>query len=421
MRMIQEFMRRGIAWALRGWRLFVLTALAVFLMGAVVLVVVPAVSPALGANTADFLRTVFGPGPVAELESVSFWMHDLINRDLASAGLSAPRVAWAAGASSNPMNPPGGINVLHGKPAAKAEPTSQPTTSGSSASDAAPAAQAAGAAVLTAAPQLGWQAYAPEVNGVPVLARAMIMIDPQRSYAGVALVRMDLSRLALHITPGTIEPAHPSGIDEKIPSIGMVPPQDYGQLVAAFNGGFKAIHGHYGMMVNGITLLSPVNGMGTLAIYNDGSVRIGSWGTDLLPSPDIVAFRQNCPPLIDAGVINPLLASDARRLWGFTNNSDITWRTAVGITRDGRFLIYAVGNGANAEFLAEALQQAGASAAIQLDINQYYAHFVTYAPANPSSSTGPTLQAQRLLQEMIDERQIYLAPQVRDFFYVTAK
>jgi hypothetical protein len=312
---------------------------------------------------------------------------------------------------------PGGTNIFHGK----AEPAPQAKTSGPSTSDAAPLVQTASAEVVSASPQIGWQGYGPEVSGLPVLARTMIMLDPQRSYAGVALVRMDLSRLSLHMTPGTIEPAHPSGIDQQIPNIGMVPPQVDSQLVAAFNGGFKSIHGHYGMMVDGIPLLSPVDGMGTLAIYKDGRVRIGAWGTDLLPSPPMVAFRQNCPPLIDGGAINPLLSSDARWLWGFTNNSDITWRTAVGITEDGRFLIYAVGNGTNAEILAEALQQAGAYAAIQLDINQYYAHFVTYTPTNSSSSGNPSLQAQRLLQEMIDQRELYLTPSVRDFFYLTTR
>lgn len=420
MKMVRNFVPCVDA-ALTGWRLLVLAALATVAMGAAALVVVPVVSPATGAEMADFLRSVVGPGPVAELESVSFSMHDLINRDLASTGLGVPRVAWAAGAGSSPMNLPGGINILHGKAPARAEPTAQPRASGSSASEAAPIAQTASAAVLTASPQIGWQAYGPEVDGMPALARTMIMLDPQRSYAGVALVRMDLSLLALHMTPGTIEPAHPSGIDQMIPSIGMVPPQADSTLVAAFNGGFKAVHGHYGMMVNGIVLLPPENGIATLAMYRDGSVRIGAWGTDITQSADLVSFRQNCPPLIDNGVINPLLSSDSRGLWGFTNNSDITWRTAVGITSDGRFLIYAVGNGTNAEGLVQALQQAGAYNAMQLDINQYYAHFVTYTATNAVSAAKPAVQAQRLLQEMIDQRQLYLTPSVRDFFFATAK
>ncbi len=397
---------------LKGWRLLALGAILGACLFVSVIVIVPVASPAIGADMADFLRTIVGPAPVADVESFSFWAHDLLNRGLSSTGLGAPRVAWAGGTSSTPLNMPGGINILRGKAAAQAEPTAKPPASGQGTLSLAPVPQTS---VVTDAPQIGWQAYGPEVNGAPVMARAMVMVDPTRSYAGVALVRMDLTKLALHTTPGTIEPAHPSGINQQIPDIGAIPSQDYNSIVAAFNGGFKSVHGHYGMMVNGVTLLQPIDGMATIAIYKDGRVRIGAWGTDIQPSADMVAFRQNCPPLIDNGAINPLLSTDARGAWGFTNNQDITWRTGVGISKDGRFLIYAVGNGTNAEFLAQALQQAGAYNAMQLDINQYYAHFVTFAQANGS------LQADRLLQEMIDEKSIYLTPQVRDFFYVTAR
>ncbi len=415
--------QRRVSGAITLRRILILAALAAIAIPLVlgtILVVVPAVSPQAGAETADFLRTVIGPAPVAELESISFAMHDLLNRTLASAGVSQPRVAWAGGTTSQPLTLPGGINILaRTKNASKGQSAPPAVSSGPSTSLVAPAPSNAG--VVTAGPQLGWQAYGATVSGAAVMARTMVMLDPQRSYAGVALVRMDLSQLALHIVPGTIEPAHPSGIDQQIPYIGQIAPQDQARLVAAFNGGFKSIHGHYGMMVNGITLLTPVDGMATLAVYKDGRIRIGAWGSDLQASPDMVSFRQNCPPLIDNGQINPLLSTDARKAWGFTNNSDITWRTAVGISQDGRFLIYAVGNGTDAQFLAEALQKAGAYNAMQLDINQYYAHFETYGAGDVANSTGSQLQAQKLLQEMIDERQLYLTPSVRDFFYLTAR
>jgi hypothetical protein len=85
-------------------------------------------------------------------------------------------------------------------------------------------------------------------------------------------------------------------------------------------------------------------------------------------------------------------------------------------------LIYAVGNGTSAMTLAQVLQKAGAYAAVQLDINQFYAHFVTYQPSNnPSSSAGTKLVAQPLLDKMINETSIYLTPTVRDFFYLTAR
>ncbi len=269
--------------------------------------------------------------------------------------------------------------------------------------------------VVTAAPQIGWQAYGPAPRGIPLMARTMVLLDPQRSYAGVALVRIDLSRLKLHMMPGFIEPAHPSGIDHAIPNLGTVPPADLSRLVAAFNGGFKALHGHYGMMVNGFTLLRPINDMATVALYGNGGVQIGAWNREIFPTPDIIAYRQNCPPLIESGQLNPALSSDASKEWGFTHNTDITWRTGLGITQDRQYLIYAVGNGTNAAFLAEALQRAGAYMAMQLDINQYYAQFVTYSQINNR------LMGERLLDQMTINPKLFLTPDVRDFFYLTLR
>jgi hypothetical protein len=397
-------------WILLG----IVIALPALLM--TILVAVPAVSPTTGAETADFLRSVFGPEPVAQLESLSYWMRDVINRSFLSANNGKPQVNWSSSgpvgseiltSTPNPMP-----TVLQHEGLSQVNPVGTPP----------PTAAIEGLPdpptddVLTAPPQIGWQAYG------PLMARAILMVDPDRSYAAVALVRIDLSRLQLHMMAGFIEPAHPSGINKLIPDLGMVPPQDKAKLIAAFNGGFKAVHGHYGMMENGTILLQPVDGMATVAVYRDGSVRMGVWGRDLFSSPDMVSFRQNCPPLIDAGQINPAVSTDARKIWGFTNNSDIMWRTGLGITYDRHYLIYGVGNGTSAQFLAEALQKAGAYMAMQLDINQYYAHFVTYLNANNSASAaGDQLIVEPLLDKMIAVRNLFLVPYPRDFFYLTLR
>jgi hypothetical protein len=84
-------------------------------------------------------------------------------------------------------------------------------------------------------------------------------------------------------------------------------------------------------------------------------------------------------------------------------------------------LIYAVGNGTSAMTLAQALKDAGAYSGMQLDINQYYAHFETYQPDHSSTSIDSKLVAERLLDKMINEVNIYLTPNARDFFYLTAR
>lgn len=372
---------------------------AVCLLLAAGLAILPAASPAAGAQLADWLRAVVGVRPVADLESLSNRLRDDLNRLRFGVGGSQPQISWSTTPQADQSTPRAWT-----PPTPTEYPSSIPSTPTAASPD-----------VVTASPPLSWQAYGPTENGYPLMARTLILVDPTRSYAGVALVRMDLSRLQLHVMPGTIEPAHPSGIGLVIPDLGTVPAADRPALVAAFNGGFKAIHGRYGMMVNGLTLLPPIDGVATVAIYRDGSVQLGAWNQDIVPSPDMVAFRQNCPPLIEAGAINPALDNDAIRTWGFTHNTDAAWRTALGLSQDRRFLIFAVGNGTSAKFLAEALQQAGAYSAMQLDVNQYYARFMTYTQAN-GQPVGT-----RLLDQMTNNPMQFLNPDLRDFFYLTLR
>jgi len=108
------------------------------------------------------------------------------------------------------------------------------------------------------------------------------------------------------------------------------------------------------------SLLPPKDGIATLAIYRDGSVRLGAWGRGITSTLDLVAFRQNCPLLLDAGQINPSVNDGSRKEWGYTvENLDTTWRSGVGISRDGRFLIYVAGNLLTVESLGRTLQEGG--------------------------------------------------------------
>ena len=381
-------------------------------MGAV-LAIVPAVFPGFSAETADVLRAIVGPQPVALLESISFKLQDQLNQLRSTLNGGKPQIIFSQlpdqvqpSATSN--SPTSVLPTATLQPTPLPSPIQQITPT--------PATN-----VVIDPPQIGWQAYGPNVNGSPAMARTIILLDPQRSYTGVAFVRIDLSKLQLHMMPGNIEPSHPSGIAKAIPNLGMIPPRDQSILVAAFNGGFKGIHGHYGMMVNNFTLLPPLPDLATISIYRDGHVNIGVWEKEINPSNDMIAFRQNCPPLIENGQINSALSLDNRMAWGYTGNMDITWRTGLGLTQDDRYLIYAVGNGTSAKTLAEAFLQAGAFNAMQLDLNQFYAHFYIYQPSNPETAHGFLMTGQRLLDQMINNPYLYLKPNVRDFFYLTIK
>ncbi len=365
------------------------------------LVVIPAVSPNTGANVADWIRGVVGPRPVAFLEGESLSIQDTINQLLA---------AHDGGKQQ--------ISLLPNPTVVYTPPTSQQPSLPSVSSPGKPSAPLAPATnAVTADPQIGWQPFGPQLNGIPTMAEALVALDPTRSYAGIVLVRLDLNQLQLHMMPGTTEPSHAPSVASALPNRGVIPLSDQASLVAGFNGGFKAVNGQYGMMVNGVTLLPPQPGLATRAIYQDGHVALGVWGQDIGPSPDIIAFRQNCPPLIQNGQINPQVNIENQALWGNTiGNKQVAWRTGLGLSQDGRYLIYAVGNATSVPTLAYALQQAGAYNAMQLDINRPFARFVTY---NRTGLQTSPLQAVPLLNQMESDPALYLVPHTRDFFYLT--
>ncbi len=367
------------------------------------LAAIPALSPSTGAEMADWLRAVVGPKPVAILESESLAIQDTFNQ-LASAWNGGHKAISLADVPSSQ-----GYPTLHNKSykvtlatgAVKTQPQPASTVN-----------------VVNAQPDLGWKAFGPLVNGSPAMAETLVSVDPQRPYAGIALVRIDLGLLQLHMMPGTVEPSHSPTVAAALPQRGIVAAADQARVVAAFNGGFKAINGDYGMMVNGVTLLPPTPGLATIAIYQDGHIAMGTWGQQITPSADMVAYRQNCPPLIVNGQINPQVNDASRAIWGNTvGNTAITWRTALGLSQDGRYLIYAVGNGTGVPMLAQALLTGGAYNAMQLDINRPFARFVTYE----QTVTGDpaTYKAVTLLNEMEQDPRLYLAPHTRDFFYLT--
>jgi hypothetical protein len=406
----------------RPWLRVLVTGVAVivFLLGG--LVAVPVISPNTGAAMADWLRGIIGPEAVAEIESVSFQIQDVINRARYQVSGGQAQISFAEDPSNQRVaTPPSKPKVAPDQ--SKSSQSAMPVANRPLARE--PRITAPAITVVTAPSNtdLAWQAFGPTVGGTPVMARASVQPDPTRPYALAALVRIDLSQTQLHLVPGTQEPVSTKNTP-KFDRPGMIPANDQssGLLLAAFNGGFKAIHGHYGMMVGGIALLPPLDNMATIGLYRDGQVAIGAWGRDITAAPDLIAYRQNCPLLVDQGSINPHVNDESRQEWGYTvKNLDTTWRSGLGISKDGRFLIYAVGNSLTVESLANALQEAGAYYAMQLDINGFYTRFVTYTPADNPQAAGHSWVAHKLLNEMSGDPALFLHPYDRDFLYITAR
>src|SRR5262249_5079952 len=196
---------------------------------------------------------------------------------------------------------------------------------------------------------------------------------------------------------------------------GAIPAADLqpGVLIATFNGGFKARHGQYGAMADGLVALPAIRGLATVAMYSDGHVQIGKWGTDIKDTRDLESWRQNGEMLIYNGEINPD-TTQTTLSWGLTiRGSAITWRSALGLSADGRTLYYVAGPQLDVATLTKVMAQTGAADALQLDVNNFWVHFAAVR------SEGSTLVAEPLLSAMKQQVDRYLKSYSRDFFYVT--
>ncbi len=245
-----------------------------------------------------------------------------------------------------------------------------------------------------------------------VLADTFIRPDSARPYAFATLVQMDMSKLQLWSVAGTKEP----GGKVNKPGPGVVPwqTQNKGILVAAFDGGFQYRDGQYGMVVGNTTYLPLQNDLATLVGHTDGRLEIVKYeGQDL--GNDVAFVRQNCPMLIENGVIGTQDDKN-HKLWGRTLTTDIyTWRSGIGITANGN-LVFAAGNALVPSTLAAALKAAGAVNAMQLDINPNWVRFNIFDNYNNGAYSSVLV-----MQGIQDGSYSYLHGYKKDFFYVTKK
>ncbi len=246
------------------------------------------------------------------------------------------------------------------------------------------------------------------------IARTFVTPDSKRSYAITSVVQMNMHDLRLYAVAGTEQPGGPIGNNGD----GVISASDQasGKLVAAFNGGFQYKDGKFGMIVGHKTYVPLRVGLGTLIIEQDGTIKIETYQGNLADIDGAVAVRQNGPSIVENGQVTDMTAGGGMSRWGLTvTNSMYTWRSGIGVTKDGD-LLYAVGPSLNVDTLAAALQAAGAVDAMQLDINPYWVRFVTFQPQGGSSYTYESL-----LKDMQNGGYSYLHGYNKDFFYLTMK
>jgi hypothetical protein len=88
----------------------------------------------------------------------------------------------------------------------------------------------------------------------------------------------------------------------------------------------------------------------------------------------------------------------------------------LALSKDGRALYFAVGPDLTLPALAKALAAVQANQAIQLDINNFWAHFESFEQVGPLFKAVPLLD---FMKNVDDQR--FLGSYIRDYFYLTTK
>jgi hypothetical protein len=206
----------------------------------------------------------------------------------------------------------------------------------------------------------------------------------------------DPRQVQLRIAAGTREPISATGEQ----GTGMVPrdPQTLRLLVGAFNGGFQALHGEFGMMADDRVYIPPKPWAATVAVFEDGRVGMGSWpapswrGTRLdeelanrqIPEA-MVDFRQNLTSVVEDGRYNPW----RRWYWGAApeaaDEQTYTARSALCLTEEGYFA-YFWSRVLGPEALGTAMLRARCVRGIHLDMNAAHCGFEFFRPISPGES-----------------------------------
>lgn len=277
----------------------------------------------------------------------------------------------------------------------------------------------------------------PPWGGPSPFAFAFIRPDATRQESRIFVTLWDPRRVELHTMTGTREPKTATGETGS----GTVPrnPDVIGRLAGAFNGGFQATHGEFGMMAQGIVYLPPKPYAATIVERTDGTLGMGTWPNDDSIPDGTVGFRQNLTPLVADDAVNPY----GRTWWGGVppgwEDATRTVRTGLCLTKDD-FVAYFYGSSISADHLASAMVSARCSYGIHLDMNPGHTGFEFYrvAPAGNlpkiQHRLEPTWEARGEVPgapgwEFIGRRMLktmhlmhfprYVRTDSRDFFYLT--
>lgn len=222
-------------------------------------------------------------------------------------------------------------------------------------------------------------------HGIPLVQVAYLRPDTLHTSYLSAVVWLSGKHTRLELHPGQADPGRLPLWSTKTSIVNS----SATGLMAAFNGGFKIKDSRGGYYENGNTVGTLTPGAASLVVYRNGQTDIGTWGSDVTMTPDVVSVRQNLQLLIQNGQLTKNLDVAVRANWGATvGASTNVWRSGIGITSSGN-LVYAAGDALSAKTLATLLQRAGAVRAMQLDINKSWVSFMWFTPNTGSNLLTP--------------------------------
>lgn len=259
----------------------------------------------------------------------------------------------------------------------------------------------------------------------PHMYKTLLHPDRNRSWAEVFVVAIDLRRSTLHMVPGYQEPKSETPeakerMKERTEArSAVIPSKHHEALLAAFNGGFKTEHGHFGMMVDGLVVMPPRERACLLAMFTTGELEVRDWEVLKGSVGQMTWYRQTPNCMYERGKMHPLLSDPNATTWGATLDKEtVIRRSAIGLNEARDVLFVSITNATTAQAIAQGMRHAGAADVAQLDVNWSYPKFLLYPP----EYEGGPRKAVALAEGFEFDPDEYIRKRaMRDFFYVTRK
>jgi hypothetical protein len=355
--------------------------------------------PGFGPALADGVRAVVGPAPVAWAEDVAYGAADMINT--ATRANEAPKTFWDVPEASAQEMPTAASSAEVAAPSSESGP---------------PRFAAPFEKVATPVDGVWVPIQAPGDPGPAVMWKSLVHPDEKRPFAAVAVVAFELAAVEVHLAAGTDEPKSLSV--PRAGRTGLIPDALHADLLAAFNGGFKAMHGNYGMRIGADTFIPPRDIACTVGVDASGAMVVRTFKALATDEARLSWWRQTPPCLVEEGEPNPGLLHEFNKNWGATVGGDtIIRRSALGVSKDGKFAYYALGDAVTAQSIGRAMQAVGAHGAAQLDVNYSYPRFLVFE----RGAGGPTATQPIIPDIKYTPAEYVRAPSSRDFFFLTRR